>query len=258
MSFLEELESLFGAQGLYEVLNVGKTASESDIKRAYRRLSLKVHPDRVHGDGEKERATKKFQALCKVYSILSNKELRAVYDETGEVGEEIVEQERDWLYYWRVMFPQITTEDISKFEKEYKGSDEELKDLKEAYVQYEGDMDKLLETVLCASVEDEERFRELLQDGIDNGELPQFDTFIKHDRKKKKARKVKAKKEAAEAEELAKELGIGKKNDLASMIMKRQTDREAEMNNFFAGLEDKYCQSNKSNSKKRKISKSKK
>lgn len=42
------------------------------------------------------------------------------------------------------------------------------------------------------------------------------------------------------------------------MIMKRQTDREAEMNNFFAGLEDKYCQSNKSNSKKRKISKSKK
>ena len=52
------------------------------VKRAYRRLSLKVHPDRV-GKKEKKSATCKFQILGKVYSILSDKEKRAVYDETG-------------------------------------------------------------------------------------------------------------------------------------------------------------------------------
>ena len=52
------------------------------VKKAYRRLSLKVHPDRV-GKKEKKAATCKFQVLGKVYSILSDKDKRAVYDETG-------------------------------------------------------------------------------------------------------------------------------------------------------------------------------
>ena len=187
MSFLEDLDSLFGTRGLYEVLGVDKTASESDIKRAYRRLSLKVHPDRVKQE-EKELATKKFQALCKVHSILSDKDLRGVYDETGEVGEEIIDQERDWDYYWRVMFPKITTADIKNFEKKYKGSKDELSDLKENYLKFEGDMEKLLENIICGSMEDEERFREVLQGCIDSGELPEYDAFVNEDRKKKKAR----------------------------------------------------------------------
>lgn len=45
-------------------------------------MSLKVHPDRV-GPEEKEEATVKFQTIGKVYCILSDKEKRAVYDETG-------------------------------------------------------------------------------------------------------------------------------------------------------------------------------
>lgn len=188
MSFLEELESLFGTQDLYELLGVEKTASESEIKKAYRRLSLKVHPDRVNND-QKDLATKKFQAISKVHSIMSNKDLRALYDETGEVGDEMVEQERDWMYYWRVMFPKITPDDIKKFEKQYKGSDEELKDLKSAYVEFEGDMEAILENVLCSTDDDEARFQKILQNAIDNGELPQFDHFGKEDKRKKKARK---------------------------------------------------------------------
>ena len=190
MSFLEELESLFGKRSLYEVLGVPNTASESDIKRAYRRLSLNVHPDRVKED-EKEIATKKFQALCKVHSVLSNKELRSLYDETGEVGEEVVVQERDWVYYWRLMFLKITTEDITKFENEYKGSDEEVKDLKAAYLKFEGDMESILENVLCTTMDDDGRFRDILKTFIESGELPKFDSFTKDDRKKKKARKEK-------------------------------------------------------------------
>ena len=190
MSFLEELNSLFGTQDLYEILSVEKTASEAEIKKAYRRLSLKIHPDRVDNE-QKDLATQKFQAVSKVHSILSNKDLRAVYDETGEVGEEMVEQERDWMYYWRVMFPKITREDIKKFEKQYKGSDEELKDLKAAYVKFEGDMDEILENVLCSSADDEARFQKILQDAIDSNELPAFEKFTKESMKKKRARKQK-------------------------------------------------------------------
>ena len=52
------------------------------VKKGYHKTSLAVHPDRV-GPSEKEVATKKFQTLGKIYTILSDKDKRAVYDETG-------------------------------------------------------------------------------------------------------------------------------------------------------------------------------
>lgn len=58
--FLDEVEQCFGTRDLYAVLGVGKTAKESELKRAYHRLSLQVHPDRVT-QGEVEEATRKFQ-----------------------------------------------------------------------------------------------------------------------------------------------------------------------------------------------------
>lgn len=52
------------------------------VKKGYHKLSLKIHPDRVE-DNSKKHATEKFQTMGKVYCILSDKEKRAVYDETG-------------------------------------------------------------------------------------------------------------------------------------------------------------------------------
>ena len=66
---------------------------------------------------------------------------------------------------------------------------------------------------------------------------------------------LQAKEEAVEAEKAAKEMGMSSDGDLATMIAKRQGDRRAEMNNFFANLEEKYCSTN---NKKRKTGKSKK
>ena len=71
------------------------------------------------------------------------------------------------------------------------GSDEELRDLKCAYMDYEGDVDLILENVLCASPDDEGRFRQLLEGLIDSEELPGFKNFITESDKKKKARKRK-------------------------------------------------------------------
>ena len=52
------------------------------MKKAYYKLSLKVHPDKV-SDDDKEQATEKFQLLSKLYQILSDEKKRKVYDKTG-------------------------------------------------------------------------------------------------------------------------------------------------------------------------------
>lgn len=64
----------------YEILGVAKDASESDIKKSYRKLALKYHPDRNPNDASAE---EKFKELGEAYEILSNEEKRAAYDRYG-------------------------------------------------------------------------------------------------------------------------------------------------------------------------------
>ena len=115
------LEELFGTANLYEVLGVEKDVDDSKIKKAYHKTSLKVHPDRVEPK-DREEATKKFQALGAVYKILSDKDLRGLYDETGEIDEENdgMNENRDWTDYWRILFKKVTLEDIKNFEMKYR------------------------------------------------------------------------------------------------------------------------------------------
>lgn len=65
----------------YKVLDVGKSASQDDIKKAYRRLARKLHPDLNPGDKEAER---QFKELNEANEVLSNPEHRAKYDKYGE------------------------------------------------------------------------------------------------------------------------------------------------------------------------------
>lgn len=69
----------------YEVLGVGKTASEDDIKKAYRKLAMKYHPDRNQGDKAKE-AEEQFKEAKEAYEILSDSKKRAAYDQYGHAG----------------------------------------------------------------------------------------------------------------------------------------------------------------------------
>ncbi|XP_075466930.1 dnaJ homolog subfamily C member 9 [Ascaphus truei] len=250
---LESCELYFGSSDLYQVLGVRReAASEGEIRRGYHRVSLRVHPDRVTEE-EKEEATQKFQTLGKVYAVLSDKEQRSVYDEQGIVDEESesVSQDCNWEDYWRLLFKKITVEDINAFEETYKGSEEEKADIIQAYKDFQGDMDGIMESVLCACDADEPRIRKIIQKAIKSEEIPSYDGFAKETKKKREQRKKRAHKEAKEAEEMKTELGLGEGvDDLKALFVKRQKDRKNEMDSFLAGLEAKYCNNSKKGGKK--------
>lgn len=67
----------------YEVLGVTKNASEADIKKAYRKLAMKYHPDRNPGD---KSAEDKFKEAKEAYEVLSNDQKRSAYDKFGHAG----------------------------------------------------------------------------------------------------------------------------------------------------------------------------
>ncbi len=67
----------------YEVLQVSKDATTTEIKKAYRKLALKYHPDKNPGDKEAE---EKFKIISEAYAVLSDNEKRQIYDTYGKEG----------------------------------------------------------------------------------------------------------------------------------------------------------------------------
>jgi len=67
----------------YELLGISKTASQSDIKKAYRKLAVKYHPDKNPGD---KTAEDKFKEISEAYEVLSDSQKRATYDQFGHAG----------------------------------------------------------------------------------------------------------------------------------------------------------------------------
>ena len=64
----------------YEVLGVAKTATADELKKAYRKLALKYHPDKNPGD---KAAEEKFKEAAEAYDVLSDPDKRAKYDQFG-------------------------------------------------------------------------------------------------------------------------------------------------------------------------------
>jgi molecular chaperone DnaJ len=67
----------------YEILGVARTASDPEIKSAYRKLALKYHPDRNQGD---KQAEERFKEAAEAYAVLADAQKRAAYDRFGHAG----------------------------------------------------------------------------------------------------------------------------------------------------------------------------
>ena len=68
----------------YDVLGVGRNASNDELKKAYRKIAMKNHPDRNPGD---KAAEEKFKEASEAFEVLSNKEKRQRYDQFGHAAE---------------------------------------------------------------------------------------------------------------------------------------------------------------------------
>ncbi|KAJ2982002.1 hypothetical protein NQ176_g1675 [Zarea fungicola] len=227
----------------YEVLGLKRTATADDVKKAYRKAALKHHPDKV-ADSDRVKAHETFQSIAFAYAVLSDPARRKRYDATGSTAESIVDSDGfNWSEFYREQFKDaISTDAIEKFARKYKGSDEEKDDLLAAYEQSKGNMDALFELVILSNVvEDEERFRAIIDQAIEDEDVPSFRAYTQETKSKRAARLRRARDEANEAEDYAKELGVhdqifgdkkGKKKSkasseegLAALIQRRQQDR---------------------------------
>lgn len=95
---------------LYEVLGISKTADEKTIKKAYRKLAKKYHPDMNPGD---KTAEQKFKEATDAYNILSDPEKRKLYDQYGHVALTEPEQNLSSIRITKTMV--VLMEDIRNF-----------------------------------------------------------------------------------------------------------------------------------------------
>jgi DnaJ homolog subfamily C member 9 len=247
----------------YEVLELEKDATADDVKKAYRKMALKHHPDKVTAEN-KEAANQHFQEIAFAYAILSDERRRERYDRTGSTSE-VLEDEEDfnWLSFYREQFADaLTTENITTFSQKYKGSDEERQDLLKAYTEHEGNLGHIYQTVMLSDVlEDDDRFRQILDEEIANGTIESYPLYERENndaaRQKAKdaARKqredfdkrqaAEEKKQAAGTSKAARKPAKAKKSasnsmdDLAALIQSRQKARHGP--SFFDQLESKYA-----------------
>ncbi|GJQ74086.1 hypothetical protein Trydic_g19008 [Trypoxylus dichotomus] len=230
---LSKCEEYYGTRNFYEILNLDEDATEKDIKRAYHKLSLLVHPDRVE-ESRKAVSTEKFKVLGKIYSILQDSEKRKIYDESGEFDEDSYSS-INWMEYWRSMFKKISREDIENYEKEYIGSETEIRDIKRAYVSSKGNMDIILECVPFSDCDSEPRIMEVVRKLIDGGEVEEYDCFFNEPERKKNRRRRKWEAERREAEKL----NLTDK-EIEETIRKNQERRQKEFCTFMSSLEKKF------------------
>lgn len=228
---------------LYELLQVERTASASQIKQAYYRLALLCHPDRsASSDGNL------FVQIGRAYEVLSDEKLRAIYDSTGRLPEDN-DDAVDIASRFRDMFTRVTRADIDAFKKQYVGSAEELEDLLAAYVKHDGNIGGISNAVFFGSVDEEERYRTTFRRAIGRGIVAPLGDMLASEKAYTKGREKRVKKqrkEAEEAEEHAKELGIDTKADLASLIQAKRSRKDT----FLDALEHKYATAEKGRRRK--------
>lgn len=235
----------------YDVLGVPNTASPLEIKKAYKKLSLKYHPDKIqqqNTDTDKEH----FPKVQFAYSILSDEAKRQRYDTTGSLGldgDGDLESGFDWKDYFRSMTEKISIHMIEEDRAKYQGSEEERMDILHNFVFFEGDFLRLFEVIPHLEFDEaaESRVFSIIEAAIASGEIEPDKAMEKLWAAYKKSRKTKVKqvlkklaKEATQAKELAAKIGqkqARNESDLKAMIQKKNAGR---MDDLILNLEAKY------------------
>ncbi|KAF2130656.1 DnaJ-domain-containing protein [Dothidotthia symphoricarpi CBS 119687] len=243
----------------YEVLGLETDVTADEVKKAYRKLALKHHPDKA-AEGEQEAAKKKFQEIAFAYAVLSDDRRRKRYDLTGSTAETLEDDDGfDWLKFYRQQFEDVVNEDaINKVSEEFKGSDEERRELVKAYKKAKGNLNAIYELVMLSDIlVDDDRFRQILDEEIEKGTIESCPAYAKEndetrqkakdaekkrreDWDKRQAAEEKAGKSKGKADSKAKSKKKGGDDmaGLAALIQQRQKQRAG---GFFDQLEAKYA-----------------
>lgn len=231
----------------YETLNVPKDATEEVIKKSYRKLCLKHHPDKLVNKSEEEisQSKQEFERVQFAHLILSDEKKRKRYDQTGSL-EDVGDGEFDWFEYFTNIKAEITEESIAKDKQDYQGSSDEEEDIIEAWLETNGDFLKLFEIIPHTEITKEDEARlflkitVLIEEGV-------IDTTRDWEVYKKKRKQLfgkllrSVKDESREAEELRKQILANKKveteDELRQLIQKKNAGR---IDDLIANLEAKY------------------
>lgn len=173
-------------------------------------IDVSLPPDKFPEEQRAE-AHVKFQRVAFANAILSDPARRKRYDTTGSTAESVIDADGfNWSDYYREQYANaINADSIRKFADQYKGSDEEKDDVLVAYEKSKGKMDAIYESVMLSNVlEDDERFRKIIDEAIESGDVKAYKAYANESQKSKNARVASAKGESNEAEEYAKELGV--------------------------------------------------
>ena len=219
------------SENLYSLLGLKKTATSSEIRKAYKRLVFLCHPDKNKTDPN---ASSKFANISRAYKILSNPQSRKYYDETGEYDEENEGEINisDTLTYFRKIY---SPKDIESFEKKYVNSKEEEEDLINFYNENGGDIKKILEWIPFSKNEDISRYIKIYEKLFKNKSLKKNKKF---EDSKDKVKLIKE--DENEAKEASETL-----DKLSKQIMGKKRKRNCD--EYLDNLKKKYAKDEEDN-----------
>ena len=210
---------------LYSLLGVEKTATNAEIKKAYRRLVFVYHPDKNKTDPD---AGSKFANITRAYKILSNPDSRRIYDETGDYDDEDEGKINiaETINYFRKIY---SPKDIESFHDKYINSKDEEEDLINFYNSNGGDIKKILEWIPYSTNDDVQRYIKIYEKLFKKKTLTKTKKF---DETKNKVELLKE--DAEEAKEAEKEM-----DNLTKAIIGNK--RKRNFSNYLDNLKERYA-----------------